>query len=96
MNGQHHGGKGSAQRPANQAKFDSNWDAIFGAKPGTPPNYIWHCTKCGSDLTAEDTWQEVIKESFDIGECTVWEIAAMDRCENCGSDELIEYRGTEQ
>ena len=29
MNGQHHGGKGSAQRPSNKAKFDSNWDAIF-------------------------------------------------------------------
>jgi len=35
MNGQHHGGKGSAQRPANQEKFNSNWDAIFAPKPET-------------------------------------------------------------
>jgi len=33
MNGQHHGGKGSAQRPADQAKFDLNWDAIFNSDP---------------------------------------------------------------
>lgn len=32
MNGQHHGGKGTAQRPKNTAKFESNWDAIFGPK----------------------------------------------------------------
>ena len=33
MNGQHHGGKGSAQRPVAQAKFDLNWDAIFNSDP---------------------------------------------------------------
>ena len=33
MNGQHHGGKGSAQRPVDQAKFDLNWDAIFNSDP---------------------------------------------------------------
>ena len=32
MNGQHHGGKGSAQRPVDQDKFNDNWDAIFGPK----------------------------------------------------------------
>ena len=30
MNGQNHGGKGSAQRPADQEKFETNWDKIFG------------------------------------------------------------------
>ena len=32
MNGQTHGGKGSAQRSVDQSKFDSNWDAIFAPK----------------------------------------------------------------
>lgn len=27
-----HGGKGDKARKVNQAKFDSNWDAIFGKK----------------------------------------------------------------
>ena len=26
------GGKGSAQRPTDKSKFDSNWDRIFGNK----------------------------------------------------------------
>ena len=32
MNGQTHGGKGSKQRPTNQAKYAANWEAIFGNK----------------------------------------------------------------
>ena len=32
MNGQHHGGKGSAQRPVDQEKFNNNWDAIYGSE----------------------------------------------------------------
>mgnify|MGYP006084776637 CR=1 FL=1 len=32
MNGQHHGGKGSAQRPTDQDKFNDNWDSIFAPK----------------------------------------------------------------
>lgn len=32
MNGQTHGGKGSAQRSVDQEKFNSNWDAIFAPK----------------------------------------------------------------
>ena len=32
MRGQHHGGKGSAQRPTDQAKYDAGWDKIFGSK----------------------------------------------------------------
>ena len=32
MNGQHHGGKGSAQRPVDRDKFNDNWDAIFAPK----------------------------------------------------------------
>lgn len=27
-----HGGKGSSPRPVDKAKFDSNWDKIFGKK----------------------------------------------------------------
>jgi len=29
MNGQNHGGKGSAQRPVDREKYESNWDSIF-------------------------------------------------------------------
>lgn len=29
MNGQTHGGKGSAQRQTDQKKFAANWDAIY-------------------------------------------------------------------
>jgi len=36
MAGQTHGGKGSAPRPTNKAKFESNWDAIFGKKDKAP------------------------------------------------------------
>ena len=32
MNGQTHGGKGSKQRPTNQNKYATNWEAIFGNK----------------------------------------------------------------
>ena len=35
MNGQHHGGKGSAQRPVDQERFNANWDALF-SKPDDP------------------------------------------------------------
>ena len=30
MKGQTHGGKGSAQRPTNRDKFETNWESIFG------------------------------------------------------------------
>lgn len=36
MNGQHHGGKGSAQRSVDAGKFESNWDNIFGKKKAEP------------------------------------------------------------
>ncbi len=93
MNGQHHGGKGSAQRPVNQAKFESNWDAIFAPKT---PNYLWHCEQCDTDLAEGDFWQQEMRESYDVGDRVIWETVLIDRCENCGSDWLIEYRGTEQ
>ena len=32
MKGQTHGGKGSAQRPTDQTKYEANWEAIFGNK----------------------------------------------------------------
>ena len=32
MKGQTHGGKGSAQRPTDQAKYEANWESIFGNK----------------------------------------------------------------
>ena len=32
MNGQTHGGKGSKQRPTDQDKYATNWEAIFGNK----------------------------------------------------------------
>ena len=32
MKGQTHGGKGSAQRPTDQAKYEANWESIFGSK----------------------------------------------------------------
>lgn len=32
MKGQTQGGKGSAQRPTDQAKYDAGWDKIFGEK----------------------------------------------------------------
>jgi len=32
MEGQTHGGKGSAQRPTDKKKYESNWDNIFGNK----------------------------------------------------------------
>ena len=32
MNGQTHGGKGSKQRPTDQNKYATNWEAIFGNK----------------------------------------------------------------
>lgn len=28
-----HGGKGSASRPQDYKKFNSNWDKVFGKKP---------------------------------------------------------------
>jgi hypothetical protein len=31
LNGQTHGGKGSAQRQTDQKKFAANWDAIYGS-----------------------------------------------------------------
>tara|TARA_R110000796_G_scaffold161483_1_gene278231 strand:- start:327 stop:497 length:171 start_codon:yes stop_codon:yes gene_type:complete len=35
MKGQHHGGKGSAQRPVDQDKYNEHWDAIF-TRPSDP------------------------------------------------------------
>lgn len=32
MKGQTHGGKGSTQRPTDQAKYEANWESIFGSK----------------------------------------------------------------
>lgn len=32
-----HGGKGSAPRPTDKAKFENNWDAIFGKKGKEEP-----------------------------------------------------------
>ena len=32
MKGQTHGGKGSAQRPTDQAKYEANRESIFGSK----------------------------------------------------------------
>jgi hypothetical protein len=32
MQGQTHGGKGSAVRPTDKKKFENNYDAIFGKK----------------------------------------------------------------
>ena len=32
MKGQTHGGKGSTQRPTDQAKYEANWESIFGNK----------------------------------------------------------------
>ena len=32
MKGQTHYGKGSAQRPTDQAKYEANWESIFGNK----------------------------------------------------------------
>ena len=32
MKGQTHGGKGSKQRPTDQNKYATNWEAIFGNK----------------------------------------------------------------
>lgn len=29
MKGQTHGGKGSAQRPTDQVKYEANWESIF-------------------------------------------------------------------
>ena len=36
MQGQTHGGKGSAQRPTDGKKFASNWDAIFNKTQQKP------------------------------------------------------------
>ena len=51
-------GKGSKQRPTNKAKFDENYDAIFGQKKEVEPerfmtfadtvgSYICQCSACG-------------------------------------------------
>ena len=32
MKGQTHGEKGSTQRPTDQAKYEANWESIFGNK----------------------------------------------------------------
>ena len=38
MQGQTHGGKGSAQRPTDSKKYADNYDAIFGKKSKDKPN----------------------------------------------------------
>ena len=53
MNGQHHGGKGSAQRPVDQDKFNDNWDAIF---EGTGDRYKENVS------TPESSWVWVVHE----------------------------------
>ena len=38
MEGQTHGGKGSAHRPTDPKKYADNYDAIFGKKSKDKPN----------------------------------------------------------
>lgn len=53
MNGQHHGGKGSAQRSVNKEKYESNWDAIFSKKPTAQPD-----TETGGSPFKDEPWYE--------------------------------------
>jgi len=106
MNGQTHGGKGSAQRPADLAKFEANWDAIFNKtsekqadrdfcqdltdKLVAGYDYTHHCNGCDQDLESCDMWQTEGQEMYDIGDQQVWEKYVIHHCEYCGSDDIEE------
>ena len=106
MNGQTHGGKGSAQRPVDQAKFDTNWDAIFTRTSEKQEDqdfdkemmetlfgeddYIYVCNGCNQALTAHDMWSTETQEMYDIGDRQVWETLVEHHCEYCGSDNIEE------
>lgn len=91
MNGQHHGGKGSAQRPGNQATFDANYDAIFGKKPAEPvPELKYYCQDCNKCYDKTEILVVELRDSYDIGDRTVWETCYEDYCGICGADGLVE------
>jgi len=97
VNGQTHGGKGSAQRSVDQSKFDSNWDAIFATKVqpraetgGSP--FEWycpetvefgqhHCNSCGYGQTHA---VDTIREFEPNGEWKEWQKRT---CLTCGWSE---------
>jgi len=51
MTAQNHGGKGSAQRPVDQVRFNDNWDRIFNAQPSEEPKADER--EVGSDIIRE-------------------------------------------
>lgn len=107
MHGQTHGGKGSAQRPVNRAKFEANWDAIFSKKsneqvspkvnykeakvPEVNADYAFTCNGCGQHLTAEDVWTIEFKELYEVGGRDVWETFLEYHCEYCGSYDIEDF-----
>jgi len=97
VNGQTHGGKGSAQRSVDQSKFESNWDAIFA--PKVPPKaetsgspFEWYnpetvefrhydCASCGS---VQNHAVDTIREFEPNGEWKEWQVVT---CLLCGWSE---------
>lgn len=106
MNGQTHGGKGSAQRPADLAKFEANWDNIFTKKSEKQEDrdfdremtealldddtYLYICNGCNQALTAHDVWSTETQEMYEVGGRQVWDTFVEHHCEYCGSDNIEE------
>lgn len=82
MHGQHHGGKGSAQRTANQERFDNNFDAIFGKKKEPQPE--GHCGRCDAPRFEGEFYLREEQDSYDIGDQTIWVTSVMGHCDVCG------------
>ena len=62
MSGQWAGGKGSKQRKAaDQNKFDSNWDAIFGKKD--EPSAVDDCATAKAESAANEKQNSVSEKS---------------------------------
>ena len=91
MNGQNHGGKGSAQRPGNQAAFEANYDAIFRKDTAPvvedPKYYCYDCKKC---YAKDEIILTELTDSYDIGDQTVWATMYDEQCGVCNSSNIVE------
>jgi len=84
MHGQNHGGKGSAQRISNQERFNNNFDAIFGKKKETQPE--GHCARCDASRYEGEFYVREERESYDMGDQTVWETYEFKCCHVCDEE----------
>ena len=87
-----HGGKGSGQRPTNKAKYEANYDAIFGKKKAKP-KYTHECLDCGAKQHEDDMRVTTEVEAYDIGDAVFHQTMHFLHCETCDSENTEEYIG---